>query len=124
MAKKPALKLVPSTASILPQPPRHLGEHGRGLWQTILGDYDISDSGGREMLHQACSALDRAEALRSAIDADGEIIRGKAGLKEHPGLKHELAARSFVVRTLQRLGLDVEPIRPVGRPPASSYYAD
>jgi len=39
-------------------------------------------------------------------------------LREHPGLKHELAARSFVVRTLARLGLDVEAIKPVGRPAA------
>jgi hypothetical protein len=37
-------------------------------------------------------------------------------MKEHPLLKHELAARAFVCRTLQRLGLDVEAIKPPGRP--------
>jgi hypothetical protein len=42
-------------------------------------------------------------------------------MREHPGLKHELAARSFVVRTLARLGLDVEAIKPVGRPAAKAY---
>jgi hypothetical protein len=36
--------------------------------------------------------------------------------KEHPLVKHELAARSFVVRTLARLGLDVDHAKPVGRP--------
>ena len=68
------------------------------------------------MLCQARQALDRAEALREQIEIDGDVIRSKCMLKDHPGLKHELANRSFVVRTLHRLGLDVEAIKPVGRP--------
>ena len=69
------------------------------------------------MLAQACAALDRSEECAAAIARDGVTMRLKAGLsKDHPLLKHELAARAFVVRTLGRLGLDVEPIRPVGRP--------
>ena len=37
-----------------------------------------------------------------------------------PLLKHELAARAFVVRTLARLGLDLEPVRAgPGRPPGA-----
>jgi Phage terminase, small subunit len=86
------------------------------LWKAVMTDYQITDSGGVEMLTGACQQLDRAESLREQIDRDGEIIRGKTGLKEHPGLRHELAARAFVVRTLARLGLDVEAIRAVGRP--------
>ena len=50
---------------------------------------------------------------------DGEITRTKAVLREHPALKHELSNRSFVVRTLARLGLDVEAVKPVGRPPGA-----
>ena len=38
------------------------------------------------------------------------------GIKDHPALKHELANRSFVSKTLVRLGLDVEPVRGIGRP--------
>jgi hypothetical protein len=51
--------------------------------------------------------LDRAEALRIEIDRDGEVIRLRSTVKDHPALKHELANRAFVVRTLAR---------PVGRP--------
>jgi hypothetical protein len=40
----------------------------------------------------------------------------KAGPKDHPLIKYELAARSFIVRSLHRFGLDVEPVRAVGRP--------
>jgi hypothetical protein len=36
-----------------------------------------------------------------------------------PAVKDELACRAFVVRTLERLGLNVEGVKPVGRPPDS-----
>jgi hypothetical protein len=110
------LSIVRSPTPDRLKPPRQLGTHGMKLWRSITSDYDVTDAGGIEMLAQACQALDRAEALRAVIEKDGEIIRTKAGLKDHPALKHELANRSFVVRTLQRLGLDVEAIKPVGRP--------
>jgi phage terminase small subunit len=111
------LKIIENEPPGTIQPPRPLGEHGLALWRSINSEYDISDAGGREMLAQACAALDRAEALREHIDAEGEVIRSKSGLKAHPALKDEIAARSFVVRTLHRLGLDVEAIKPPGRPP-------
>ena len=115
MAKK-TLKLVdPTDPASAITPPRPLGEHGMRLWQGTLREYDIA---GREMLAQACAALDRAEELREQIDLDGAVTRYKCGVRDHPALKHELASRAFVVRTLARLGLDVEPIGRVGRPSA------
>src|SRR5215207_7282408 len=116
MAKKPALKLVAATPPNPDQPPANLGGHGSVLWQRVMSEYDLQDTGGREMLRQACAALDRAEACADHIRQDGEVVWTKAGPKDHPALKHELANRSFVVRTLHRLGLDVEPVRSVGRP--------
>ena len=89
MAKNPKLTVVASTSTGQP-PPRKLGQHGL--------------------------SLDRAEALAAAIDADGETIKGKNGLRAHPCLKDELAARSFVVRTLARLGITTESVKPMGRP--------
>jgi hypothetical protein len=103
------------------KPSRTLGKHGALLWRSVMGEYEIADSGGIEMLTAACQQLDRAESLREQIDRDGDIVRTKGSLREHPGLKHELAARSFVVRTLARLGLDVEAVKPVGRPPAKAW---
>ena len=100
------------------KPSRTLGKHGGLLWRSVMSEYQIEDSGGTEMLLAACQQLDRAESLREQIDRDGDIVRTKGNLRERPGLKHELAARSFVVRTLARLGLDVEAVKPVGRPPA------
>jgi hypothetical protein len=92
-----------------------LGKHGRALWKRVQHENQIRDVGGREVLAQCCVALDRAESLREQISKDWEMLVD-GGLKDHPGLKHELAARAFVCRTLQRLGLTQERIRPPGRP--------
>jgi hypothetical protein len=122
MGKKTPLKLVTSTAPNSDQPPPNLGEHGSALWRTIISEYDVQDSGGREMLRQACAALDRAEGLAASIDHDGPVIYTKGGPRDHPALKHELASRAFVCRTLARLGLDVEPVRTgPGRPPMRGF---
>jgi hypothetical protein len=64
MAKKPRLTLFQPTATAA-DPPRKLDSSGRSLWDRVMSEYDITDSGGLEMLCQACQALDRAEALRS-----------------------------------------------------------
>jgi hypothetical protein len=116
MTKKPPLTLVREVETTL-DPPRSLGKPGRSLWDRIMREYAIRDAGGIELLLLACEATDRAASLRDQIDRDGELIPTRSGLKEHPGLKAELANRAFVSRTLKRLGLDVEPVRPgVGRP--------
>ena len=70
------------------------------------------------MLKLACQSADRAESCRARIAQDGEIVETRLGPKDHPLLKHELGARNFTTRTLQRLGLELEPIKPMGRPPA------
>jgi hypothetical protein len=101
-----------------PTPPGKLGATGASLWKDITSAYEFGDRASYEALYQACAAADRAETCRKQIDADGEVIRGKTGLRDHPLLKHEIAARAFVVRTLGRLGLDLEPVRSgPGRPP-------
>src|SRR5260370_25636669 len=111
MAKNPPL---PAAS---PPPPRSMGGHGQSLWNRVMAEYQIEDCGGLEMLAQACQALDRAEALRGEIERDGEVLRVRGTVRDHPALKHELANRAFVVRTLARLGLNFEPVRPsVGRP--------
>jgi Phage terminase, small subunit len=102
------------------QPSRPLGVHGQALWGRVLAEYDVSDAAGVEMLTQACQAVDLAEALSDRIAEDGEIVRTPTGIKAHPAIKDSLAARGFAVRTLQRLGLNFEPLRAgPGRPPGS-----
>jgi Phage terminase, small subunit len=116
----PKLQVIAAApASAVPTPPWKLGAVGLSLWSDITASYEFGDRASYETLAQACAAADRAERCREQIDADGEVIRTKAGPRDHPLLKHEITARSFVVRTLARLGLDLEPVRAVaGRPPS------
>src|SRR5215831_3938173 len=105
----------PTTSSI--SPPRKLGDAGLSLWQSIQSEYKIDDAAGIELLMQACEAADRVARLAEKIDADGEVIETENGPKAHPALKEQLAHRSFIVRTLRALGLNLEPIRATaGRP--------
>lgn len=118
MPKKPKLSVVRTTAPSGPSPPRKLGQHGLNLWNSVMSEYDISDCGGLELLAQACAAVDRAESLAECIAEDGEVLRTKSSVKTHPAVIVELQLRSFVVRTLQKLGVTTEAIQPVGRPNA------
>src|SRR5262245_24235479 len=112
-SKKPSrLSLVENA----PNPPRKLRPAGESLWFRVQNEYRITDVGGVELLMQACLAIDRAEELAAIIDQDGARIMTKSGLKDHPCLKRELAARSFIVRTLQRLGVTDEPLKAIGHP--------
>jgi hypothetical protein len=106
----PPLSLVGSAFTVL-EPPRRLGEPGRSLWDRVQREFRIADAGGVELLCLAGEALDRAQALSQAIERDGEIVRTAAGIRTHPAVKEEIALRSFVARTLQRLGISLEPLR-------------
>ncbi len=76
------------------------------------------------MLFQICSAADLASEYAATIVRDGgPAVRTKSGIKEHPLVRHELAARSFVVRSLHRLGFDVvAPRTEFGRPSGGGDY--
>ncbi len=116
MAKKPKLTLVNATPPDLTAPPANLGEAGASLWRAVMAEYQIGDTGGLALLGQACAAVDRLAEYAEIIKRDGMLVHTARGPKEHPLLRHELSARSFVCRTLTRLGLSVESIKPVGRP--------
>jgi hypothetical protein len=116
VTKTPPLSLVSSGATTT-SPPRALRVHGRTLWDAVMSEYQIDDIGGIEVLAQICAAVDRAEDLAAQVNIDGCVIMTKSGPREHPALRAELGCRSFVTRNLQRLGLNIETLKPVGRPP-------
>jgi hypothetical protein len=117
-AAVPTLRVLQShPGPTAPAPPPELGPTGLSLWHDILAAYEFGDRASIETLAQCCHAADRAARCRRAIDEDGELIRGRNGLREHPLLRTEIANRSFLVRTLQKLGLDLEPTHQTpGRP--------
>lgn len=93
----------PAEAVKAVRPPRPLGEHGMALWESISAEYDISSASTVEILAEACAALDRAEACADAIRDQGVTVIVNDTPRDHPLIKHELAARAFVARTIIRL---------------------
>jgi hypothetical protein len=89
-----------------------------------MAEYQIADSGGLEILRQICEAADRVSEFATIIHRDGPVVRSKHGPRDHPLLKHELSARAFIIRSLHRLGLDVEPVRAVGRPSSTGFLGN
>ena len=114
--EKPPLSIVTNETATI-RPPRKLGQHGTALWNWVQRDYGIDDVGGVELLCQACQTEDRAESLAEAIARDGAVIYTRNGVPHtHPSVKDELACRAFIVRTLEKLGINVESIKQPGRP--------
>ena len=105
---KNSLKFLTRPDAKALKPPRSLGQAGANLWARIVAEYDVSDSGGREQLCLICQCLDRCESLREKIDAEGEIVKVKGVLRDHPALRHELANRAFIAKALVKLGLNLE----------------
>ena len=116
---KPAMSLAASGIA----PPRRLGADGMDLWVRVMDAYQIEDVGGIELLAQCCASLDRAEQLARAIAQDGVVIACENGRRSHPACKDELACRAFIVRTLEKLGVTVEPVKPPGRPPTPKGWS-
>jgi len=85
------------------KPPRALATHGRAVWDRIIAEFEIESSAAEELLCLACQSLDRAEDCAEQIARDGLMLEGR----EHPLVKHELAARSFCSKVLQRLELEL-----------------
>jgi hypothetical protein len=118
---KPPLTLINPSATD-DRPLRKLGPHGAALWDAVTTEYRIEDAGGIEILMQACLAADRVSPLAERISTEGEIIHGQTGPRAHPGIKDEIALRSFIVRMLEKLDLNTETLRPAaGRPPGARH---
>ena len=74
-----------------------------------------------ELLKESCSEP-LGRGLRACPLPRALYSLANGGLEEHPAMKPELAARAFVVKTLARMGLHLEPLRAGrGRPGGVGY---
>jgi hypothetical protein len=111
----PALRIVAGPK--LPEPPGHLGEHGRELWHGIMLSYEITDPGGLALLQTACEAQDRIASVRVQIEQQGELLMVRGLPRVNPLCAVERDARAALVRAIRYMNLDIEPLRDrVGRP--------
>lgn len=117
--KTSKIKLV-STNELPSKPASEFGPAGQALWDSIVNEYSIEDSGGIALLKQICHAQDRVEQLAAQIEIDGPVVMVRGTPKAHPALRDEISFRSFITRNIARLGLNFEPVKPsVGRPPGA-----
>lgn len=99
-----------------PQPHRPLSKAGQSLWDRLQSEYEITDAAGLELLQVACEATDGAASIAKRISVEGASVQTRHGVKEHPLLRSENAARGIVLRALRQLGLTDQPILKPGRP--------
>lgn len=115
---KTSLKVLTRPDFKVPKPPRSLGEAGASLWVRITEEYECTDAGGIAMFILICQSFDRCESLRTQIDEEGELVKVKGSLRDHPGLRHELAKPRFHRQGSRQDGSQSrDPVRAVGRPP-------
>jgi hypothetical protein len=91
-----------------PQAPHDLAERGAAFWREVVGAYDLRPD-ERELLGEACRALDRLDELREAVKTGGLVVtdsRGRVAL--HPAAVEERQVRNVLRLTLAQLALPDE----------------
>ena len=91
--------------SEFPEPPAHLSERSQALW-CDLGPRNCPETGRRVLFQQALESLDRADAARAAVAAEGiTTTTERSGVAHaHPMIRVESDARRQFFRLWTALG--------------------
>jgi hypothetical protein len=114
--------VISGTATGL-EPPAGLGEAGVRFWRRVQAEYRVADIGGLCLLEQICGAIDTIESITQALAVEGPALRRNGGLRANPLLRDQLQNRAFVARSLERLGISVQEVQPVGHPPRPTSWS-
>jgi P27 family predicted phage terminase small subunit len=99
-----------------PKAPKGLSAEARKWWRTITSEYDLGES-SYLLLLSAMECFDRMRAAQVVIEVEGLTVEDRNGrVAAHPCVGIERDARAGLLRNLKAMGLDMEPINPVGRP--------
>jgi P27 family predicted phage terminase small subunit len=82
----------PTLADPMVQAPEDLPAAGKDAWNAIvpqLAEVGLLDRVDRLMLEAMCLQWARAKQAGRVINAQGHLVKGAVGLKEHPSLKTE-----------------------------------
>ena len=89
--------------------PAHLRGEARRLWEHLVADFDIRDSGGLALVRVAAESFARAEEAREILSREGTIVRDRFGqAKTHPACLVERDSRTQLVSALRALKLSPE----------------
>ncbi len=92
--------------------PAGLGAHGRNLWRSVNGKFDL-DPDEVELLHQASRCADEIADLRAALAAGETTVVGSTGQPRVNPLYVELRQhRETLARLLRAIDLPDEAVKP------------
>jgi P27 family predicted phage terminase small subunit len=112
--KKPAPK---AAANGIPPCPTGIVGEARALWDQVTNDW-VLDPAALTILDTACRALQQDHAAEALVAKEGLVTADRFGQqKAHPAVAVARDAKSTFLRAMKQLGLDVEPLQSVGRPP-------
>jgi phage terminase small subunit len=118
--KFPGAKLRVQPRQPVAHPPVTLSPDAQTWWRQLCDEHDITDAGGILLLNTTLEAWDRMKEAQGVLAREGLTLPDRFGhLKPHPCSVIERDARSAVYAGMRALALDLEPIKPLGRPPAS-----
>lgn len=88
-------------------PPTGLTADAERFWREIAARWTLN-SEGTELLNIATQAKARAERLRVVLEADGLVVRSRAGAapRSHPAMKALKEAEDTCIRAMRAMGLE------------------
>ena len=99
------------------RPPKNLSDEAKQWYKSLREEYNIKDMGGLLLLQSAMESFDRMRGAQKIIEKDGAVILDRFGQsKAHPLCSVERDARAALLNALKSLNLDLEPVKPLGRP--------
>ena len=88
--------------------PEGLKTRGVRFWSNITEQFDLGE-GERELLEEACRALDLADQLHAVVLADGPMSVGSRGQPAaHPALNQLHSVRGVLAKLLSTLDFPAE----------------
>jgi P27 family predicted phage terminase small subunit len=100
--------LRPKFKPLVRQPPDHLGEPERQVWDHVFADYQLSNETAIDVLVTALEAHQRAREARETVQREGMTVVGRDGqAKVHPLLAVERDARAAWLAAIKALGLEL-----------------
>jgi hypothetical protein len=86
-----------------------LGKIGAKFRKSVLSEFEFKSTHDFRRLDLAAHCLDRIEACRLVIEAEGDFIKDRFDQKrEHPALKSERDQKTIFCRIIRELGLDLQ----------------
>lgn len=106
-----------SRSDNIPTAPRHLSPEAKRWWRKLCSAYPFEED-ALLLVEGALEAFDRMREAQRDIQEHGIMLRSEGKMPRlNPATRVEKDSKATLLAYVKQLGLDLEPIGPVGRPP-------